>query len=400
MINKMKIVFAFQGTIRNSNFTAMSRIIVPIIEAFPEDIKNRTTLYAGGVYNTQMNFSIKNVNFFFDFIQRLILFLNRKIFKLPHYKVYYLNERLYDIFLSLRIKEPTVIISTAYLYKTIKKNKKLGGKNLLLAGNPDDFEIYSILKKEKKKYNLQFMDAYTYKPRVRYGLKSVNIFDHIIALNELQVESFTKRIPAEKVSCIYVDILPDYNRFLEKDIEKDKILTFCFVAHPFWLKGLIYLLEAWKKIDTTNCKLKIGGRIDEHLQKIIDEKYSYLQNVQYTGEVKNMNFFLRTSHVCIIPSLLDASPRTVTEAMYCELPVIVTDGCGNKVLINDGINGFVIPAGNSAAIAEKMKWFSQNKNKISSMGLEARKTIQNLAEIDFKNVANQLLYIIEKIQNE
>ena len=87
----MKIVFAFRGTIRNSNFTAMSRIIVPIIEAFPEDIKNRTTLYAGGVYNTQMNFSIKNVNFFFDFIQRLILFLNRKIFKLPHYKVYYLN---------------------------------------------------------------------------------------------------------------------------------------------------------------------------------------------------------------------------------------------------------------------------------------------------------------------
>lgn len=49
---------------------------------------------------------------------------------------------------------------------------------------------------------------------------------------------------------------------------------------------------------------------------------------------------------------------------------------------------------------EKRRWFSQNKNKISSMGLEARKTIQNLAEIDFKNVANQLLYIIEKIQNK
>jgi glycosyltransferase involved in cell wall biosynthesis len=400
MINKMKIVFAFRGTIRNSNFEAMSRTIVPIIEALPEDIKNRTTLYVGGVYNTQMNFSIKNVIFFFDFMQRLILFLNRKIFKLPHYKVYYLNERLYDIFLSLRINEPTVIISTTYLYKTIKKNKKLGGKNLLLAGNPDDFEIYSILKKEKNKYNLKFEDAYTYKPRVRYGLKSVSAFDHIITLNELQVESFTKRIPTEKVSCIHADIMPDYNRFLEKDIEKDKILTFCFVAHPFWLKGLIYLLEAWKEIDSLNCKLKIGGRIDEHLQKIIDERYYNLQNVQYTGEVKNMNFFLRSSHVCIIPSLLDASPRTVTEAMYCGLPVIVTDGCGNKGLINDGINGFIIPNGNSATIAEKMKWFVQNRDKISPMGIEARKTIQNLAEIDFKNVVNQLLYIIEKMQNK
>ena len=66
------------------------------------------------------------------------------------------------------------------------------------------------------------------------------------------------------------------------------------------------------------------------------------------------------------------------------------DGCGNKGLINDGINGFIIPNGNSATIAEKMKWFVQNRDKISPMGIEARKTIQNLAEIDFKNVVNQL----------
>ena len=393
----LKLYFVFRGIIKDSKYYAMSRIVVPIINTLPADLKNKTTLYVGAVYNTKETFKIKNVHRAYHFIQRLSSLINHFILKLPSYKVYYFNEILYDYFLSLRIKKPVVLFSTAYLYRANKKNKRLGGINLLIAGNPDDIEINTILIKEQEKYNVYFEDAYTYKRRVKFWLKSLDTFDHIFTLNALQLDSFNKRIPSEKITCIDANIIPDKKRFEPIDCKKDENLVFCFVAHPFWLKGLPHLLEAWSRINGSNSKLRIGGRIDEHLKKVINERFKTLSNVEYFGEVIDMNAFLRSSHVCIIPSLLDAYPQTIPEAMYCGLPVIVSDGCGYKILVQEGFNGFVIAAGNSDAIADKINWFQKNRDKISIMGQEAIKTIENLAEIDQSEVTTRILQVVNEI---
>ena len=70
------------------------------------------------------------------------------------------------------------------------------------------------------------------------------------------------------------------------------------------------------------------------------------------------------------------------------LPCISTD-CrpgGARLLINDGINGFIVPQGDSNAIAEKMKWFMQHPVEADKMGLEGTKIKNTFSE---EVIANQ-----------
>lgn len=392
----MNVTFAsFQGITKGIP-TGMAKFLMPILEQF----KNKNFVYYVRVLNNyKSEIKIKDLGWVYNYNSFFIKAINRFILKIPPYRFRLINEKLFDFFLSKKINKPTVLISTAFLVKTLKKNKQLGGINIFLAGNPDDYDINQLLVKEQIKHSVTFSDAYTYKPRIAFGTKSILGFDHIIAVTISEYESFKKRIPIEKLSYIESHIIPNSQSFPEIEVSKDEVLTFSFVAHPFWLKGLPYLLEAWSKIETKNVKLKIAGRIDKQMQKFITKNYSTLSNIEYLGFVDDLNAFYRTSHVCIIPSLLDAGPATVAEAMYCSLPVIVSDGCGARTLIKDGKNGFVVPAANSGAIAAKMGWFSQNKQLIPKMGKEAVKSINKLTnknqELGFEQ---HLIKIIDSLR--
>ncbi|MFA7450087.1 MAG: glycosyltransferase family 4 protein [Bacteroidales bacterium] len=388
------VFFSFQG-IHKGEPEGVVKGILPIVESFDNQTLNKVVYYLGYVNGYKGIVNIRLLSKTYYVIARLINLINRTFTLIPYYKNRFINEVLYDFFASKKITEPVILISSAYLPRTQRKNKLLGGVNLFVAGNPDDFEINELLIKEQKKNDVLFNDAYTYNKRIKFISKSLFSYDHIVTFTVTEKESYSKRIQKEKVSFIESHIIPNTSAFPDLYFQKNNKITFCFVAHPFWLKGLPYLLEAWSKINTSDILLKVGGRIDNQLQKIIANKYSNLQSVEYFGWVDNLNQFMRTSHVCIVPSLLDAGPATVAEAMICGLPVVVSEGCGARTLIKDNINGFIIPTGDANALAEKINWFKSNPNNILKMGKEATKTINELAKSDQnKRVAKHVIGII------
>ena len=200
-----------------------------------------------------------------------------------------------------------------------------------------------------------------------------------------------------KLQKMQTDLQQEAQQADRKLVEKEAEFTFCFISHPFWLKGLPYLLEAWKIANLKNCKLRIGGRLDQQLQHYITKNYSDLENIEYTGWVKDLNSFYRSSNVCVVPSLLDAGPTTVTEAMYCKLPVIVTSSCGSHTLVNNHKNGFVISPKNAQEISDKMIWFNENRNMVKQMGEDANKAIANLSDYEKqKELSDFLIKMIDK----
>ena len=180
---------------------------------------------------------------------------------------------------------------------------------------------------------------------------------------------------------------------------QDKIV-FCYIAHTVWLKGLIYFIEACNKVSLENIEIKIAGTINKDVLNYIDVNFDK-HNIQFLGHVPNINNFFRTSHVCVIPSLLDAGPATVAEALYCGLPVITTQGCGSKTLIEDGKNGFVVPIADSNAIAKKMKWFIDNQDQIPKMSKYA---VKSIASIDNSNqneeFAKHIMVVVDRLKIE
>jgi len=379
----------------------MVKYVLPLIQNM-QDITSIQILYKVGSIkdNTEYNIVIP-LNRFYTLCLRAVNLFNKFFFKQPGFKIRYYTELLYDYFAALSLNKPQIIISTAYLCRTTNKNRKLGGINIFLAGNPDDVEINAMLKNEKQKHNINFDDAYTFIKRINFIKHSIDTFDHIVTITISEFESYSKRINKDKISYAPYLVIPSKSIFHDSQIDKCQKLKFCYVAHPFWLKGLFYLLEAWAEIENNDIVLQIAGNSNEELNQVLNNKYFGLKNVEYLGYVNDLNQFLRSSHVCIVPSLLDAGPSTVAEAMICGLPVIVSDGCGARTLVKEGINGFVVPSGNSAAIYEKINWFIENKSKISIMGKASEKTIQELQESkQDRKLAEHLIKIINKLTNE
>ena len=54
--------------------------------------------------------------------------------------------------------------------------------------------------------------------------------------------------------------------------------------------------------------------------------------------------------------------------MATQRPIIATDVAGCRETVRNGITGFLVPAKNSDALAEKMIWFIEHPEKIPEMG--------------------------------
>lgn len=389
----MKLIFASFQEINKKNIPfGMVRILLPILKYI--DFDQYYVSYVNDNYDSKITkvhrfaiFFIKSIRYIFDKLK-----IHKGIIR-------YSQELVYDYFLLKKINEPIILFSTGYVPKSAKRNKELGGINILFAGNPYDRFINDILVEEKKKFNLSFNDAYTYNKRLMFIDKYLNNVDHIITQTKITYESYEKYTKYKnKLSYINTHIFPSKDLTYKTIQNKDNIV-FSYIAHTVWLKGLIYLIQAWNKLDNYNSiELHIAGQIDFNVLNEI-QKYKNT-NVKFIGSVsgKELGTFFNNSDVCIIPSLVDNHPATISEALYCGLPVITTEGCGAKTLINNGENGFILPICDSDAIVEKIRWFIINKDQISIMGENANKSIVNIENSDQnKFVAEHISNIIERL---
>jgi glycosyltransferase involved in cell wall biosynthesis len=398
----MKYYFLSFQSIDNNKAKGMVKFLEPILKKINSN--NSIIYYVSSAKNYNGLLNILEVSPSFKFISKVISFLYHRVSivkKISYGKVRLLQEQLFDYFFSLKITKPIILVSSAYLLKSVQKNKKLGGINIFIAGNPDDREIYKIMESEQSKYNIQIKDAYTYTNRIDFISKTFDSFDHIITFTQSEIETFSKNIDNKKISFLEAFIVPNKKTFENISYEKNKKITFCYIAHTVWLKGLIYLVDAFSKIEGNNAQLLIGGTINKQVLQYIKSNGLESKNIKLVGHVSDLNKFLRTSHVCIVPSLLDAGPATVAEALYCGLPVITTEGCGSKVLINDGENGFVVPVADSEALVKKIEWFISNNNEIEMMSINAVESIKTIENSDHNELfANHILAVIDKLKIE
>lgn len=395
----MKIIFAsFQGFDKNNNPQGMVKIISKILKYFKYDYN-----YYVSYGNNKLNSKIKTINFFYRFLIQIISkfqgILKRIGIDLHYGKIRLIQEQLFDYYFSFKIQNRTILISTSYIPRTFIKNKKLGGINIFIAGNAYDRYINNLLLNQSNLYGTEIKDAYTFISRLRFIDQHLANTDSIIANTSIVYEIYQNSFPLISTElCEYHINVKDY--MIDESFIKNRELTFCYIAHTVWLKGLIYLLEAFNKFDSNELQLIIGGTINKQVQKTID-KMKLNQNIKFIGHVPDLNQFMRSSHVCIVPSLVDNHPTTISEALYCGLPVITTQGCGSKILIKDGENGFIVPIADSEAIAQKIQWFIDNQDKIGEMSTKAKQSIEDIENSDQDEIlANHIMKVIEKLKKE
>ncbi len=118
------------------------------------------------------------------------------------------------------------------------------------------------------------------------------------------------------------------------------------------------------------------------------------EKVIFAGITNSPIEVMQNSKMYILTSDFEGIPNSLIEAMSLGLPCISTD-CrpgGARLLINDGINGFIVPQGDSNAIAEKMKWYMQHPNEADKIGLEGIKIKNTFSEEAIINQWEGYLY--------
>jgi glycosyltransferase involved in cell wall biosynthesis len=85
--------------------------------------------------------------------------------------------------------------------------------------------------------------------------------------------------------------------------------------------------------------------------------------------------WLRTADVFVLPSLAEGVPVAVMEAMASGVPVVATRVGGLSELVDDGVNGYLAPAGAPGALADRIESLLQDPELRNRLGRASRAKI-------------------------
>lgn len=191
-----------------------------------------------------------------------------------------------------------------------------------------------------------------------------------------------------------------YFRFsLLPNSEKIKILLPC---RMLWDKGIKELREASEIL-----KDKYRGRIqfvlvgmsDSENKSGVSEKYLKEWEdddyVTWEGHQTDMIRFYRESHIVVLPSYREGLPKTLIEACAIGRPIVTTNAVGCKDCVDEGINGFKVPVGDSQSLAIAIETLINNRDMMVKMGEQGRLKAER--EFDVKDVVNKHLEIYNSV---
>ncbi len=168
------------------------------------------------------------------------------------------------------------------------------------------------------------------------------------------------------------------NPELFKPTEKtdSSIVKFVYVGLVHVRKGVPVLLEAWKKINSTNATLTLIGPIDKETEALIK---STAHDVTITGRVPydNLPALLSQHDVLVFPSFFEGFALVIAEAMASGLTIISTPATCAPDIINEGVNGYIVPCGDAEKLAQRMSALINDREKLKIMQAEALKHIQS-----------------------
>jgi alpha-maltose-1-phosphate synthase len=157
----------------------------------------------------------------------------------------------------------------------------------------------------------------------------------------------------------------------------DDVFRPMFVGKISPLKGIHYLLQAWQQLKLPNSELLLVGD-DLFPSGWLDSNYSGLYRQIASVSHFSLNKYYAQASVLVLPSLIDGFGLVVLEAMACGIPTIVTANTGASDIVSDGIDGFIIPIRDVAAIAEKLEWCYGHPQELAQMGRAARQKAEEL----------------------
>lgn len=213
--------------------------------------------------------------------------------------------------------------------------------------------------------------------------------DCLITINQEDYDLAKRKFKTKQIELVYgVGIDVDKFKTERHNKEKQKIreelrikeddFIIIYVAELTKRKNQGLLINVAKELINEDRKIKVlltgEDSLNGYYQKLAKD-LGIEEKIMFLGYRKDIPELLGISDLYISTSKQEGLPVNIMEAMACGLPIIVTDCRGNRDLVKDGVNGYVVKQAEEEILIrineicnnkEKVKYFCDNGRKLIS----------------------------------
>ncbi len=278
----------------------------------------------------------------------------------------YLHNVLYDVWASY-------FIEPAHLFhawsnqgrRSLERAKALGMITIVQRASSHPLWRLHLLQEEYARWGMKFHLPYA---RVQRSLDEFDLADYVLIPSLYVRDTFLANgFPEHKLILLPFGV--DTERFRPSHHAITSPFRVLFVGTVTLGKGVIYLLEAWRRLHWQDAELWVVGRIAADIRPLL-ASYTQVPGIHFKGHQRDIAQMFQQAHVFAFPSLDEGSALVTYEALACGIPVVTTPNAGS--LVRDGKEGFIVPPRDVEALAERLVQLRENHEMREAMGQSAR----------------------------
>ena len=235
------------------------------------------------------------------------------------------------------------------------------------------------------------------KKMINKELEEYKLADFICVPSEYVKETFIKQgIKENKIIKIPYGVdLKEFSLVNDKKKNND-IFTIISTGSVSIRKGSHYLLEAFNNLNLPNSELIFIGDISSDFNQIM-EKYKNINNIKFFKKQnqEKLKYFYNAADLFVLCSIEEGLAMVQAQAMACGLPVICTTNTGGSEIVDDGLNGYIIPIRDTQILMDKIKILYNDRDKLKEMSKNAYTKANN--QLSWKKYGDRIMEIYKKL---
>ena len=236
-----------------------------------------------------------------------------------------------------------------------------------------------------------------------YKFVKKNLNGFIATSSAIKQDLLMHRVPENLILSIPNGVvLPDLkqknNPSLIKKLQLNPDIKYItYVGTLSEVKNLFFLIKAFAWVSKNiSCNLLIigNGILMDKLQAKVRE-YRLTERILFIGQTNNVMEYLLCSFAFVLVSKIEGFSNAVLEAMSAACPCIVSNVGGNKDLIQDNVNGYLIDPEKNETLVSAFNKICHQPAQAENFGKKARQKVEKM--YDIYKIADQYLQLYKNI---
>ncbi|MCI5142080.1 MAG: glycosyltransferase family 1 protein [Candidatus Electrothrix sp. ATG1] len=218
---------------------------------------------------------------------------------------------------------------------------------------------------------------------------------HFIAMAPyLAADLYAKGISKKKVHLLSNGVKIPHRSHIRR--EASMVLYVGNFSQGVQWKAFDVLFDAWKIIHDQNLELRLvvlGGGNRTTWEEYVDN-LGCADSIEFMGRVSKPEDYYAKASIFVLPSRVEGMSNALLEAQSWGIPCVVSDIPGNVAIVDDGVNGLVVPVNDHTKLA--LDIVNLYHNKVLRKQLGSMAYTQAKERYDLSAVTDNLAHLYKK----